>query len=696
MLNVTVHLFPDSRHVELERCVPRYELREGLSELFELSVEVLLRDPAFDVNDAVGQRVLVTFEDEPFHGQLEGMVRRMRQLTAEPTGASRYELFVVPALWLLTRRRDHRIFQDRSVIEIAEEVIAGYGGRVPALNNLAGAHAKREYCVQYGETDFDFLCRILADEGISFFFDHDQRLSSEPGQSRSPTSIFTLVDDTTAFSPELSGKVPLIPAAGGLLASRPHAQRVLVSSGVETSAVTLRDHDFERPLFEPTAQSKAKGELFANETDLEAYSYEAGRLLRPDAEARPAQLLEEARTGRIVYDIETSFALAPGTRLQMEGHPSESVNGGKLVVQARTRAGLDGEGKPLASHVLQCAPAHERYRPTRRPKPRIHGTHTAVVVGKKVDEDEIEVDRYGRVRVWFHWDRTVKVFEGKLSRFIRVSQAWAGAGYGMVLLPRVGDEVIVSYMDGDPDEPLIVGRVHNAVSTTPLNLANPDDYTVSIWKSRSSPAIGTEDRYNMVRMQDKSGAEELELRAQRDFHQETLHDSRTSVGHDESTTVKGRQSTSAGSISASSGSTISVDAKDSIRTKAGTSITEEAGTSIAESAGTTMSLAAGTKLDASSVTVVINGKMVTGVFAGATLYLHSGGTVGMAGRVVEIDGLGTVTVSAPAVTVQGTEVVNVKGGKVNIEGAPVTIQGGAVKVIGSTVDINGGTVKLNC
>jgi type VI secretion system secreted protein VgrG len=670
MLNVTVNLFPDSRLVALQNCVPRYELRQGLSEIFELTIELILTNASFDMKDAVGQLAEVSFSDEPFLFEIEGMVRRMRQLSAEVTGVSRYEISVVSPLWLTTRRRDHRIFQDKSVIEVVQEVIQGYGGRIPDLEDLTGDHARREYCVQYGETDFDFICRILADEGISFFFDHDQKLSATPPQSRSPSSILTLVDDTTVFAQQLETTIHFVPPAGGLQATKPHVQRVLVSSGVETSAVTVRDYDFERPAFKLEAKDTAASPLFTNEPDLESYTYEVGQFTTADGKDRAAQFLEEGRGKRQVYDLETSFSLAPGTRLTVADHPNEDANGEKLVVQSRTRVSSDAQSRPVASHVLQCTPAAEKYRPARRPKPRIHGTQTAFVVGKKLSEDEIEVDKYGRVKVHFTWDRRDSSFEGKPTRFIRVSQAWAGQGYGMVLLPRVGDEVIVTYLDGDPDEPLVVGRVHNAVYTSPLNLAsNPDDYTVSIWKSRSSPADKSsgEDRYNMVRMQDKAGAEMLELRAQRDFHHETLHDSNTEVGHNQSIQVKGSQSTSAGSISMSSGSTISIDAK----------------TAITEHAGTTVDLTAGTQIKVESVTVLVNGKVVTSVHGGAMLYLHGGVTAYLTGGVsVEVSAGSLVSVKAPTVNVEGSGNVNVTGGE--------------VKVTGSKVSIEGGTVNLNC
>ena len=224
-LNVTI-AFPRSADASAVIAngllVQRFELREAMSELFELTVELLLTDPAFDVKDAVGQLAGVSFGDEPFLFQIEGMVRRMRQLSAEPTGVSRYELLIVPPLWLATRRRDHRIFQDKSVIDVVKEVLQGYGGRIPELKDSSGDHAPREYCVQYGETDYDFICRILADEGISFFFDHANG------------SAFTLIHDTTISAPRLTPAIPF---------SDPSNQSPIILANPGAPHVqTVRDH----------------------------------------------------------------------------------------------------------------------------------------------------------------------------------------------------------------------------------------------------------------------------------------------------------------------------------------------------------------------------------------------------------------------------------------------------------------------
>ncbi len=210
MLNVVVSIFPQGGQLTFQKAVTRFELREAMSELFELTVELLLPDPALDMKGVVGQPVRVGLADQPFQREIEGIVRRVRQLSSEPSGTSSYEIVVVPPLWLTTRRKDHRIFQDLGVIDIVGKVVEGYGGRIDAPLNLCGNHPAREYTVQYGETDHDFIFRILAEEGITSFFDHDQQLTSQPAKSQSPTSRWTLLDDTTAFSLDLEPTIPFV------------------------------------------------------------------------------------------------------------------------------------------------------------------------------------------------------------------------------------------------------------------------------------------------------------------------------------------------------------------------------------------------------------------------------------------------------------------------------------------------------
>lgn len=679
-LKVEIEVMGGAVPIRLRDCVRRYEIRSAIAELFEVILEVSLKNPDFDVREVVGHPIRISFEGEPYLSRIDGIACRMRQLSSLVEGVSRYEIVVVPPLWLATRRRDHRIFQDASVTDIATRVLAGYGPRIAVPVNRSSPHPAREYCVQYGETDFDFMSRVLADEGVSFYFDHHQRLSWSAPE---PTpSTLTFLDDTRS-APAIERPVPYVPPGGALEVSEPFVSSVLVSSGIETSMTTLRDYDFERPAFNFESTAEATGERFQDEAGLESYTYEVGQFTSPDDRERATQLLEEARRSRDVYLLGASFALAAGTRLTLSGHPAEHANCEHLVVASRSRVTVNEDGDVLVHHSHETIPAVLRYRPPRRPKPRIHGTQTAFVVGKQLNADEIDVDNYGRVKVRFHWDRRATSVEGKPTRFIRVSQGWAGQGYGLVLLPRVGDELVIAFQDGDPDEPIAVGRVHNAVFPSPLTLPDTDDMTVSIWKSRSSPSdkSSNEDRFNMIRMQDKSGEEVLELRAQRDFRQETLHDANEKVGHNKSVQVKGAASTGAGSISLSSGSTLtasagtdmSLKAKGDMSADAGSNMSLDAKKKLSAKAGTDMALTAGASLTADAETMRLkakglleaNGQTVRIEAKGGAI-LNGMGDLLLTGGEIIIQTKGAVHVTAGEANVNATGNVNVKGGVINL------------------------------
>lgn len=566
-LNITV-TFPASADASAvvgdSLTVRRCELREGISELFELTVEVLSPEPAIDERAIVGQAVVVDFGDEPFVKKIHGIVRRMVQRTSVPTGDSLYVWEIVPPLWLTTRRRDHRIFQNLSVPEIVKAVLADptYHGRIPAPKELlgGGAFASREYVVQYGETDHAFLSRILADEGIASFFDHGGG------------SGWTLIADTSTSAPILTGSIPFSdPSHPNALvgnAETPHVQTAVIASSVETSAVTIRDYDFEKPDFILEAKKAIDaGAAFKNELPLEAYTFEIGKFtVQAPGDARAQAMLEADRNTRRRILCTATFALPPGTRMPLVDHPRADLAGDFLVVGAHTILEFD----KIARHELDLMDVRSRFRPARLPKARIHGTQTAFVVG--AEGEEIDVDKYGRVEIEFRWDRRDR-HVGGISRRVRAAQGWAGAGFGFVMLPRVNEEVIVAYLDGDPDQPIIVGRVHNAFVTTPLKL--PAEKTVSVWRSKSSPKS---DGFNQILMDDQAGAERLEIHAQRDFKSETGRDATTTVGNDQTlhvtrdqivtvdgnqkVTVHGTQRTSMGGKQTINGQDISVNGKN--------------------------------------------------------------------------------------------------------------------------------------
>ncbi|MGK3960148.1 type VI secretion system Vgr family protein [Sorangium sp. So ce1667] len=678
--------------------VRRYVLRGALNDLFELVILVNSTDPEIAVDNFLGHPVRIHFNDEPFVREIRGIVRRLRQLSAAPWGVSLYELTVVPPLWLATRRRDHRIFQHQTVPEIARTVLDGYTGRIPGLHiALTEPKAAREYCVQYGETDCDFIFRILSEDGIAAYFD-----ANDGG-------AFHIIDDTTVTR-STAPLVPYRPPSGdGIFTTEPHVLSVEISSDVETSSVRVRDFDFEKPSYSLDQSEKTEGPMFTNEDDLEAYEYAVGRFNNDgDGKALARQILEESRALRRVLRCETDFMLLPGSHFVISDHPRSDVNGEFLVVRIDCLQ-ESHDGRPAARRSLLCVPAKTPYRPPRRPKPRIHGTQTALVVGDA--GQEVHVDVHGRVKLAFRWDR--RDFRvGSPTRYVRVSQAWAGAGIGFVALPRVNDEVVVAYLDGDPDEPLVVGRVYNVLQAMPLNL--PNDKTKTVWRSSSSPGGGG---YNEIMMDDKAGAEKFEIHAHRDFQQSTGRDASVSVGNDakrsvtahdtttiggnQTVSVTGSQSFASASYSNSSG-TISMSARREAAIHAGVSITSDAPV-ISEKATSKITQEAPLLSHNGTVITVSHGGVMLALSAGTYAGLASGGLTVVSGPTISISGGTNVEVTAPNVTVGGGSKVSVEasevkvtGGKVEIGGgSEVTVGGGKVGIAGDgELSLGGGVIKI--
>ena len=646
--------FPDSKGPEPlpGLVVHRYQVREAMSELSELTLQVASTDPALDFHAAVGKAIIVHFTEEKRQPDVKGIVRGVRQLSSGAASgaaenATYYEVHVVPPLWLTTRRRDHRIFEDKTVVAVVEEVLKKYDGRIPApKKRLAGTPRTREYIVQYGETDFDFISRILADEAIGWYFEHQEG------------SDWTLIDDTTTKSRDASGETRFLPQSD-LITPPLHVFNVTIDEHLETSAAEVRDYDYEKannPLEARKPSPTTGGALFDGEGKLEDYRFEVGKLTtQGDGDTRAAHLLDAHRSTARTFTMEANFNQGPGTRIKVVDHPRSECNGTFVVVRVRLIEddGAAPAGDPVTNlHLLECVPKDVPFLPTPRPRQRIHSTHTAVVVGGETGD--IVSDKLGRVKVEFKWDR------GKLaSRWVRVSQAWAGNLYGFFALPRVGDEVVIGYLDGDPDQPLVVGRVHNSARQVTVDPSGKDK-TVSTWKSQSlkKPA-----GFNEVLMDDATDEERLELHAEKDYKRTVLHDSVLIVKHDEWLTVehnktdkiKRAYSMSAGSITLSTGpyvlraKTVDIKTTDWIMAKA----------------GSYMDLEAASQLVASAPTINITGGSVAILGGGNSIILNKDGieieckklTIKSAG-VVNIEAGGVVTIKSDAEVKANAPVIN--------------------------------------
>ncbi|MFO0592173.1 MAG: type VI secretion system tip protein TssI/VgrG [Polyangiaceae bacterium] len=503
--------------------VRRYALSDGLHTLPEITVELLCDDPCLDVATLIGQRTSVRL-DEPHYPRFDGVLRAIEQLSVDPSGQATYAFTVAPPLWLTTERSDCFIFQGRTVPEIAADIAARYAGRIAPpelrLSRPASDFPRREYCVQYGETDHDFLFRILAEEGLVSRW--------APSAAGPADLVWTLTDDTSMGRPAF--EVPYRPPTGVLVPRTPHVRSARMTARLATGAAKLRDYDYAKPAFRLEGRATGPDDVPAEEP-LVRYRYAVGAFRDDEGAAEAAVVqLQADRARHRVYEWEASFAAPAGTIVRLDDHPREDANGAFLIVRVRS------EVDPFRRvHFLETVPAAAKWRPAKRPKPRIHGTQTAFVTG--APGKEIDVDKEGRILVRFHWDDR----PNGASRRVRVAMPWMGSDRGFWTVPRAGDEVVIAFLDGDPDQPLLVGSVNNGVAPPAAIL--PQYETQCWWKSRQ---MGGGDGYNAVMMEDRRDQEILGLHAHRDYILEVGRDSTTNITGAANVTVQKGQTVNVG------------------------------------------------------------------------------------------------------------------------------------------------------
>ena len=542
---------------------------EGVSTLFHFAAELLGRDERVDFDAIVGKSVTIAIAAADGTRYLNGIVSRFAQSGTVGRHAS-YSADIVAWPWFLTRTTDCRIFQRKSVPDIVKQLFGEYG--LPDYRfQLAGSYEPREYCVQYRETDYDFIARLLEEEGIFYFFAH------EDGKH-------TLV---LADSPRAHEPCPVLARVRYV-----HEQESLCDEDVVTSfskeqevragKITHTDYCFETPTIDLLASATG-----ADPRGLELYDYPACASKRDRSEALARIRQQEVDAARVVFRGASYVrSLTTGCKfsLQAAGESvSTTFDGTYVLTTVRHRATesyASGEDAPEPTYQndFSCIDASVPFRPARAtPRPVVHGVQTAVVVGPA--GEEIFVDEYGRVKVQFHWDREGKWDENS-SCWIRISQDWAGKNWGIVSIPRIGQEVIVSFLEGDPDQPVITGRVYNAEQMPPYAL--PANRTQSGIKSRSSMG-GTPSNFNELRFEDKRGAEDVFLHAEKTW---TIH-----VKDAESETVgAGISTTAGGSISRTTAADHSRTADKNIHDKASINVTTNSGKNMELQAGGSYSL----------------------------------------------------------------------------------------------------------
>jgi type VI secretion system secreted protein VgrG len=742
-------------------------VREAMGELYEAVVEVCTADPALDSDAMLGARCLLEIGRGPRHRRVCGVARRVERMDSWGSHR-RARVFLVPALWALSQRFDSRIFQGKTAVEIIRAVVdeAGLDAAHVDASGLTREYASREYCVQYRETDLAFVMRLLEEEGIASWFKHD-----------GGNEVMVLSDSLpTALCPTLDRRpVPYSPAQSAL-APVEVVQRLEFAEELRSTGFTGRDYDFTRPQAEldltraqprgdqgPRARYEYPVRSTLGDYDDGSYVYTSHDGARRAEVRHQEERAAEAR-GEGAGNV-TGFM--PGRVFELVGHEHGDLDRRYVITRVTHHAHAPEElvtqgepAKPAAGldryrNEFEGAPAETLQTPSRKTRrPMILAAQTATVTGPL--GEEIYVDHHARIKVQFHWDRKGKR-DAQSSCWVRVAQVWAGAGWGFQFIPRVGMEVVVTFLEGDPDRPLVTGCVYNGVNGTPYAL--PEEKTRSTIKSNSSPGGGG---YNELRFEDLKGSEEVYFHAQLDHneviernHTETVkgnqsisvggdqsmsigHDQTITVGNDETITVGNNQTINVGAnevITVAVNQTINVGANEEINI--GVDQTVTAGGNIAITAvGGDCDVAAGGDITVTArggdcdiaasgdVTVKANGGDCDVAASGDVTVSAKGGdcdiaasgdvTVKANGGDCDISASGDVTVTAAAdcdvtaarVTILGSGEVHIASGGASITLTPGMISmsapviqlngGGATLVLAGTATLKGSTVNLNC
>jgi type VI secretion system secreted protein VgrG len=615
----------------------RMTANEELGRLFEYELDLLSENANLKLAEVLGKPMTVSLERlDGGERYFNGYVSRFRH--SGPYGRySAYQATLRPWLWFLTRTADCRIFQNTTVPDILKKIFKDLGF-TDFKDRLSATYTAREYCVQYRETDFNFVSRLMEQEGIYYYFQHIDGKHT-----------LVLADAISAHEAAPGcQQLPYEAVSGQSFRRREAVSEWSVTQQVEPGAYALNDFDPTAP--KKNLQSRRTIARQHAQANLEIYDYPGGYLQSSGGEFYSRIRIEELQSEyERVQGWTNAREFKVGALFKLTEYPRQDQNREYLVVSAAYTLQSDefestgaGAGEEYACSFT-ALDSQQVYRPRcLTPRPIVQGPQTAVVVGKS--GEEIWTDKYGRVKVQFHWDREGKSDENS-SCWVRVSHPWAGKNWGSIAIPRIGQEVIVDFLEGDPDRPIITGRVYNGDNMPPYGL--PTKGTVTTLKSNSSKGGGG---FNEIRLEDEKGKEQLFIHAQYNQDNRVLNDSLEWVGNDrhlmvkkdlkeqvdgnQHLTVKGDQKEQVdGSQNLSVKGDQKQDVKGTVSMKAGQDMQQKVGMKHAIDAGMEIHLKGG-------MNVVIE--------AGLTVTLKAGG--------------GFVVVGPTGVTISGTPVLINSGG----------------------------------
>jgi type VI secretion system secreted protein VgrG len=652
-----------------------YTGHEAISELFSFQLELLSEDPKIDFASLLGSKISfgVAGPDNAEKRYIQGIVTAFAQLPSRERVAH-YRATVSPSVWKLTRKRQSRIFQQKSVPDILKAVLEGFD----VTYDLRGDYKPREYCVQYRESDFEFISRLMEEEGIFYFFkqagDGDKLMLAD-----TPVSHADIPGDSRIVYDETEG-------------AQRDETRIFdwqKTQCWDSGKYTLRDHCFELPHNDLEADQEIlpdvqvgkvthKLNVAGNSPGLEVYDYPGGYAkhhecgsgdnvssdINGEGKRAAGGGMERIEAAQFVIRGQSNvFDFIPGYRFTLDRH----FNGdGQYVITSVMHSASEGsyysqgrkEEQDHFSNIFTCLPFALPYRPAcSTPKPQVRGCQTAYVVGPS--GEEIYTDKYGRIKVQFHWDREGKN-DDKSSCWVRVASFWAGKQWGAIHLPRIGQEVVIDFLEGDPDRPIVVGSVYNAENMPPYSL--PDNRTQSTLKSRSSKG-GAADNYNEMRFEDKKGSEEVYFQAEKDLNSLVKYDETRKVNHDRKVTIGNDDSKEVGHD-------LKLTVGNDRTTKIGIDSTTTIGNNNSETIGNSETVKIGSS---QSVTIGANQTVTIGASESHTA---------AAGRTTTIGGSDSTTVAASVTLLAGGGLNITSGGAVSITAPTIMLTAPMVQAVG--------------
>lgn len=664
--------------------IKRASVNEQLGRLFLLDVDLISDDPNLDFSAIVGTNATIRLElpNSKTPRFFNGYVSRFVQTDADQTGG-RYHATLVPWLWFLTRTADCRIFQTMTVPDIIKKVFRDHGF-TDFKDSLSGSYTPWEYCVQYRETDFNFVSRLMEHEGIYYFFTHENGKHT-----------LVLADAVSAHSP--FPNYDTVPYRSGKAGVRDeeHVTNWTLEQEVQPGSYSLNDFNFEKPKTSLVAKSDIS--VSHAQSSFEIYDYPGEYGEQSEGSDYSKVRIEELHAYQeVVRGQANARGLCVGYTFTLKEAARRDQNRKYLITAASYQLTSDsfqggGEGSGGgASEFYTCSfTALDATKPFRAPritpKPSIQGPQTAIIVGPK--GEEIHTDKYGRVKVQFHWDRYGKADENS-SCWVRISQAaWAGKKYGAMYIPRVGHEVIVEFLEGDPDLPIITGRVYNADAMPPYDL--PGEKTKTTLKSNSSKGGGG---FNELRFEDKKGSEQVFVHAEKDYDLRVKNDRKEEIGNDRHLHVvnnkyekidANRHEEVGTSHFEKIGSdhNLTIAGKQAIKISGSQSMRAD-GNTIRETGGDMSEKVSGkVYIVATSDLVIESSSNITLKVGGSTIAIDATG-IGLKAPQIKLEADSQANITSPQTTVEGK-------GQMTVQGATTTLKGSAAAII------SGGAVNIN-